>query len=260
VKNAGSADKFWEQMTGMRSRMGRSITIPGEDASADARAEFQKKMMAQVPGLVQLPGEEDQEGWDNLYAKIGRPDDPAKYSVPEVEGVQVPEESLAALRKRAHALGINKKQFEGWMKEELQAVAEQRSAEQAAIQEGLKGLKGEWGMAFDERTAVAEKVRATYMPHVPAEAMGAQTIKALYAIAQQLGGEALQVAGQQGGAPALTVQDAMDQIAEIRSNSQHPYHNKADPGHAAAREKMRKLYQAAYPQSGTADHVQFGVG
>jgi len=261
VKNSDSPEKFWDQVTNMRSRIGRSITIPGEDASDEAKAEFRTKLREKVQGLVELPGEDDADGWNNLYSQLGRPEEAAGYAMPEVEGAPMSDDRASFLSEVAHEAGLSRGQFEKVMNKVLAQEAEVVQAQQAEFEQGMSNLKTEWGMAFDERSGVAEKVRSQFMKHVPAEAVGPETMKALYEIGKQLGGETAQVLNQGETGAALTPQDAQTQISEIRNNPQHPYNNKADPGHKAAREKVQRLYKAAYPGGGEdSGHFTAGIG
>jgi hypothetical protein len=48
VKNSDTPDKFWDQVTNMRSHLGQSIRIPGQDAGDDDWKAFNEKMIAKV--------------------------------------------------------------------------------------------------------------------------------------------------------------------------------------------------------------------
>ena len=73
---------------------------------------------------------------------------------------------------------------------------------------------------------------------------------ALLAILSEIGGS-LQEKGQLQGAQKIqygvSVEEAKEQISEIRNNKNHPYHNSKSPDYRQAQEKMSKLYSIAFP-------------
>ena len=81
VKEAKSADSFWEQMQNMRSFMGQSIRVPGEDASKDDKAAFNTKLMEKVPSLMQKPDFDNDEVMQAFYSQMGRPEEAEVYDL-----------------------------------------------------------------------------------------------------------------------------------------------------------------------------------
>jgi hypothetical protein len=260
VKNSKDPESFWNQMSNMRSRMGRSLTIPSEDAGDDVRNEFRQKLRDKVGGLVQIPDAEDTEGWKELYRTLGTPEDVSGYKLPEGIDSVVGSEVLEGYANAALEANIPAESFQKFMSiiGEREQMAQQ--AFEQETQKDLQSLKQEWGLAFDERIDVADKVIAKFAPHLKPEDVDSKTIKALYSIGKALGGETMQVADQ-GKSASLTVQEANMRISEIRNNPNHPYHNQADPSHKAAREMMRQLYKSAYPdEHNPVGAVSMGIG
>lgn len=116
-----------------------------------------------VPGerLLQIPGEDDAEGWNEVFSKLGRPADAAEYKIDVPDGS--PAEYADGFRSRAHELGLTAKQVEGlaqWNNEFAGQFAEQRTQQTAAqFEADSTALKQEWGAAFDDKLMAARAVR-----------------------------------------------------------------------------------------------------
>lgn len=238
VKNADSADAFYKQMGDMRSRMGRSVVIPGEDAGAEDWSKFFDKL----PGDKVLPAPTDDASTAALYAKLGVPAEAAKYASPEGSGIEG--EQLIAFQAEAFAANLTQKQFEKYVTGKVAAATTATENASVAFKEGLETLAAEWGATFKDRSATAEKVREKFFSFIPQAAMNAETTKAMFTLSQQFGGEGQEILGQAGGAGGgMTPDEAATKIGEIWNNKEHAYHNTADIGHAAAKKKMRELYK-----------------
>ena len=257
VKNADSPDKFWDQVANMRSRLGRSITIPGEDASDEDKAAFRDKLRKQVDGLVELPSDDDDEGWRNVWQQLGAPEEPTGYKLPEVDDPLMTDERAQQLAAIAHKAGMTRRQLEAWMSDLMTAEAEAVEQQQAQREEAMGELRKEWGLAYKERLALAEKMRAEFFPHAEPDSLAPDDLKALAALGERFGKEGGEFRDQSGSGATMTPQDALVQISEIRNNPKHPYNNPQDPGYQAARDKMRRLYKMAYPDDNSS---QVGVG
>lgn len=97
-----------------------------------------------------LPGEDDIEGYNNLYKALGRPDSPEGYQlVPEG---QQPTEFTAAMAKLMHEHGLTQKQAQGLaqhyndMSANLQAEALRKFEVESTNQ--MEALKKEWGTNY----------------------------------------------------------------------------------------------------------------
>jgi len=139
----------WERFDKLLEAEGRSVTIPGENATDAERAAF--------------------------YAKLGRPETPDKYNIKKPEGM--PEdmpyspELEKAFREFAHAKGMPDKMAaelhewfygiskDGHLKAQADVKAKQESAAkeaQAALDKAINGLKDEWkGDDFKVNTELA---------------------------------------------------------------------------------------------------------
>ncbi len=246
VKNSDSSDKFFDQMTNMRSAMGASIRIPGEDASDEVKAEFRQKLMTKVPGLVQMPGEG--ESMDDMYVALGRPEEISGYTAPEIEGAGVSPERFGQLAAVAHKYGLSKAQLEGMANDIFTADAVANAEVVQANADALGGLKGEWGGAFEERSGMAKTILAKFFPHFDPTHMSADDMRGFHTLAKQLGTESSQALFQGSSEGALVPAEIEIKISEVRGNKNHPYHNPNDPGHAAAKKQMSGYYELLNPE------------
>jgi len=262
IEDVGSLAK---QFVDLQSYQGNSLRIPGEDASAEDVSKFHQKVLAKVPTLMPTPDLENDEVLDSVYTRLGRPEDATGYQIPKVDTGDIEMDMTMAdvLKPIAHKYGLNQKQFAGIVADmtatNAQAAVEMRN-QQA---QNTAALSKEWGAAYTERVNKAANVaQATGAPAVLVEAVkngqaGAETMKWLYSLSQSLGGEVQNMVNA-AGAPTMTPDEASMRISEIRNNKEHPYWITSDPGHKAARKKMRELHTLAYP--GDAPGISGGAG
>jgi len=115
-------------------RLAKSVPLLTEDATDEQRAEF--------------------------YKRLGRPESPDGYDLPEVEGVSP--DALAAWRQRFHEAGLTAAQAKALYDAytaEVQAAIEARQVESdKAIQDAEKVLRDEWGDDYDAKLELARRV------------------------------------------------------------------------------------------------------
>lgn len=118
------------------------------------------------PFLSELPKEGDADGWNAVYAKLGRPESAEGYELP------VPEGDTGDFAKTTsewmHKAGLNKQQAQALATEWNSYQAQQAEAQQAAIQKqresDLSSVKQDWGAQFDANRSVMEKAVNTFAP------------------------------------------------------------------------------------------------
>ena len=235
-----------------QAHVGNSIRIPGEDAGDEDRKAFYDKLVAKAPNLMLKPDFDNADQSKEFYRSLGMPEQSSGYEMPQIEGVDFPEDRANFLREVAHENGITSKQFKSFMEKAIQADLQADQANVQAREAGLKSLKQEWGMAYDDRVDIASKIAdATGAPDslknaIREGAVGADTYKWLYQISQQLGTETMNLANQGDAAKnvRLTPSEASAQINEIMNNKNHPYWISSHPDHSTAMNKMVELIRA----------------
>jgi len=120
---------------------------------------------------VAIPTEKSSpEEWSAYYDAGGRPKTPADYkaTIPEELKSLFTDERIEATRKLAHEIGISQKQFDQYLKHEIEMSVqvlekEQKEVEQARLN-AESALKKEFGAAYEERMHVAKVLIAESFP------------------------------------------------------------------------------------------------
>ena len=238
-----------------QSFIGRSIRIPGEDASDEVRSEFNAKL-TEVPGVGRIPTEESSsEDWGTFYNQLGRPQSVDDYKIERPENLPGDPEAERGFLEKMHEVGLNNKQASeliNWMHDGNQNV----TAEMQETQDrSLQALKTEWGQAFDQKLGQARNALQAYGDDDLVEMLNntglgdsPSMIKAFAKIGEGLTEDAaLNLGGSQ--ASRNTPAEAWSQINEIIGNAAHPYNDANHPAHNAEVDRVARLYQAAYQSS-----------
>lgn len=124
------------------ARLGRSITIPDEDATDERRKEFAEKILRHAPMLTFKP--EDEE---SFWKMAGVPDDPEAYKPPEDAQLVLDEKAVDGVRELAKAANLTTKQFENLLTSVNDAAAKQADRVQELAQRDSQALEQQWGAA-----------------------------------------------------------------------------------------------------------------
>ena len=242
TKNAVDMEAFFSNMGDMRSMIGRSIQVPGPDASAERRQEYLQKLLDKSPEVMLKP---DPDKMGDFFDSMGRPKDSATYVPPEsTDDLPVNADSVDMFRKMAYEAGLTQSQFEqialGMSKKTLEnsnIANSERQTEQGT-------LRSEWGMAYDQNMAIAEKIKGEHFPHLnfPIGELDSATVKALHSIGKSMIGEGMEIVTTDGAASIMTPSEAQSKIDEILTNKEHAYWQRHHPGHKAAVERVIELH------------------
>ncbi len=231
VQTTDTEETFWKRIADQQSFLGQSIRIPSGDASPEAQAEFREKLKSRIPSLIEVPAEDDIEGYNAVLAKLGRPDKAEDYVLAAVDGYEVSDAETAYLRGVANESGMTKKQFEKFSKKFIEGNAAQRADMESAINGEREGIKKEWGMAVEEKySALTDFAKTTGAPPSVVASLENRTasvaeLKWLEGL-QKAGVEKPAISAQQGsqGAGVMTPYEARERINEILNNPTHGYH------------------------------------
>lgn len=220
----------------------------------------QQKMMGADKIVVPSPHATKEELRDNVFRKLGLPEDYAKYEVKTKEGAKVDAEFFEGFRKFAFENNILPGQAQA-MVDWHEQMAEQSNAKldelnKQQIAENRKTLQKEYGNAF--KTAADSAHRAVK------ELGGDEAVKLfasrpdlnsnpvlfkMFEKAAKLFAEDKIRDGQDPGlAGALTPQAAQAKIAQMRADLKGPLYIRDHPGHAAAVKELGDLYEMANPK------------
>lgn len=222
------------------------------DAISNVR-ELQKYLGADKAGRgVVIPKDaDDAEGWQQLYARLGRPESPEGYGLEKLEGADPAFAAEAA--KTFHELGLNDRQAaaltQWWGKAVTGRAEADEGAYLAKAEAEMAALKSEWGQQASANEELARRgARAFgFSPEELDKIERSVGTKALMARFLEVGrklGEDTLPAGRQGAAP-LTKAAAEEQIAQKMQDKD--FMAKVKAGDGAAKREMDRLFQAAYP-------------
>lgn len=248
VKNSDSAEKFWGQMVEMRSHLGQSIRIPGQDAGEDDWKTFNEKMLTKVPTLMTKPDTSNEEQMAAVYAAMGKPDKAEDYAVPE-NLTHVKDDVLKEAKERAHALSLNNAQFASMVKGLDERLTTQNTTVAQTLEKDQEQLKQQWGAAFDQNySAVLKFLQDTNAPEALQKSAVDKTLApdvAAWVMAQHkaVHGEGSGSATDNSTGDVITPAEAQMQISEILNNKDHAYWKPHDPAHKLAMERMVKLHK-----------------
>ena len=247
VKNSDTPEKFFNQVSNMRSMIGQSIRVPSKEASPEQMEEFYKKVEAKAPDLMRRPNPEDDESMEAVMRALGKPENEEGYTL----DAEVSEAELADLRNMAKNVGLTKAQFKKLADGMLGAnnLIKQQSEER--ISKERESLQKEWGAATDERfndlLNIAEATGASpqMIEQIKNKTIDAHSAKWLYQMGKQLGGEAINAHVQE---KTLAPDEARERIDDILNNPQHPYWLASHPDHQKAVDKVINLHRLSAAQ------------
>ena len=228
--------------------------------SVEALAKTYKSAVSMVgldkAAVLRVPKDEADAGaWDEVFAKLGRPEAPDKYGF-KAEGL--PEPLTQAAREAFHKAGLNDRQAGAVMalyQEQQQAqLAQAQQAMAATMQQTEQALRGEWGQAYDQRLAAAKTaVREVGGPEViqVLNDTGLGNHPAVIQMFAKLGAEraeapALKGVGNAAGGP-LTPDQARAEIGSFMGTPDaKALMDRDHPGYPAAKAKWDALHRAAF--------------
>lgn len=206
-------------------------------------------------GSEKLPmpkGDDDVEGWNKLYSKLGRPETPEGYGIKAADG-QDPTLANAAASK-FHELGLTEKQGQAltnWWAEQSQGLLDAQSAAQAqSAEQAITELKNEWGDKYDENVELGRRAAREY--GLDADALGkienALGTKGLLDLMAKIGrgqGEA-EFIGQGKSSFGMSPEAARARIQALKGDAE--WTQRYLKGDADARAELERLHRLGYPE------------
>ena len=198
-------------------RLGRSITIPGEDATDDERTRFTDKLQAHAPNLTIHPDHADEEHQAEFWKLAGVPGESKGYVAPEgFDGLPV--EIVDNLREKAHAAGLTTKQFKAQLPAFEAEYQEQQEAHQTMMSEDAAVVSGAWGMAEESKKgAIAALISKFEDPNHKLGELNAAAYLLLDNIVKAFTGKGPQVFEQPNNSNALTPDEIDEKLHDINT-------------------------------------------
>jgi hypothetical protein len=222
-----------------QATMGNSIRIPGPEAGDEAWSNFHAKLTTKVPNLIPTPDPDNEETMSALYKRMGRPDDAMGYEHPE--GVDATK--MGDFASLAHGLGLTKTQYSKMVGAIQEHTVVQQEAASAAFVEGIRGLKQEWGIVYEDNLQLVNSVmKGTGAPPVMLELaanqkLDAASLKWLHNIGTQLGTEGINF-NKDEFSSRVTPAEARARVNEIMGDRSGPYW---DSGHPQNKEYIQRV-------------------
>ena len=218
---------------------------------------------------IAVPGRwANDDDWNNVYTKLGKPEDAQGYKLELKEGTQVDKDMESWYRGLAHKAGLNDRQANTIFQEYMAKEAELKAANAPPSPEDVEIIKGEaeivlkkeWGKAFDTKMNEAKGVLTEFAPKdfdqlltkdgVP---LGNDPvfIKTLANIGNYINsklGEDKMVGSKQQ--PQYTPADAEKEIAALRGDPRDggPYWDKKHPDHMRTVQQVQELMEYMHPE------------
>jgi len=228
--------------------------------------EFEKIKGVPADQLLKLPkDEQDTEGWNAIYSRLGRPEKADDYSFDAPEDIALDDERMGWVRDVAHKLGLNKSQFHALINETLAyeggLISEAQKSIELAQTAELEEVKREWGQAFEERAELGRRAARIFLPGDASQkqalmnametTLGTGVMLKLFAnIGEKLGEDKIP-AGDEGSRPfGYTKEQALSDIKGLMEQLRDPANKDRLSAYNSARgkdyEKMRALQKIAY--------------
>ena len=194
----------------------------------------------------------NEDHWNEVYDKLGRPQSPDKYKF-EIKSDVVPfeETSIKQFAENAHQLGLNNKQAQGileFYKNNVEQIAQQSQIDIETSQaQSQQQLRQEWGRAYDEKLTKAKSIAqanfskellntqlkdGTVLGDNPEIIKGFANIANLLSEDKIISTESESV--NQG-------RDIQTEISKIMDDKSGPYWNKSHPDHSKMVQQMFTL-------------------
>lgn len=228
-------------------------------ALAQSALNLEKLIGAPADRIVKLPTDANAAEWDQVYAKLGRPETADKYDLP------IPEGDAGDFAKIAkdwfHKAGLSASMARSVAEQWNGHVSELSKAQTVKMQQEheaqINGLKNEWGGEYQANTEIVDRAAEAFgMTGEQLTALkGAMGPAAAMKFMHSLGSKvALPANGlvngeRTGSFGGVSPEQARAEIASLKGDKAFSaqYTSKDDKTRFEAREKMNRLHQIAYP-------------
>jgi hypothetical protein len=201
--------------------------------------------------------------WTKVYEKLGRPSTPEGYQLEEAqlpEGVERDADREKQLRELLFKSGLTNAQANTiWKQLQAEAVSafdSERVSRQEAAKKAVEVLRGEWKDQFDTNMSKAKNAAKIFggqelLDVLDSSGLGndPRVIKAFTAIGKLVSEDQSVYARATAHGFQPGPEQAKIDIANLQTNKEFmdAYMTPTNPGHAAAKERMNRLYQTAFP-------------
>jgi len=240
VKNAESFEAFAKKAIGADSMLGRSISIPGVDATPEERAAFDEKVSKHSDTLGNINNKDD------VLKKWGRPDEKEGYKGDPDKEYSI---DMEALRQEAFDLALTQDQFFALANKRQSMLENLTNENKTALDADRQTIFDEWGAAkadnLDKIDALLDLMGADEgMKSAVHENMTSAQLRVFEKMANSVKGESIQAARDKNtGADMLNPAEANEALQKIMEGD--AYFNASHPNHKHARLRALQLTDMA---------------
>lgn len=256
VEKFKNVDDLAKSYVNLEKMMGDSVRVPTSDATPDTKNAFFDKIKGLDEVLIKP---RTQEGMDEFYNKLGRPEKASGYD----HGASIPSElindpatvtELSQFQDRAHALGLTQDQAKGMIDMRMEQYTQYKQGMTTSTEEGLATLHKQWGSDYDTRLKGAVQMKDQMKEKFPDQmAQLLATNGSNPALAHMLSELAFSyqeagVVGQPKINYGMTPDQAAAKIGEKLSDQDFysTYRNTQSAGHEAAVAELDMLYKVKH--------------
>ena len=206
------------------------------------------------------PKDAKPEDWDVVYNALGRPSDPTKYGLPDLqypEGLtKASDEQNAEFQTVAHKLGLLPHQLTGLMQwnheRNVGHFTKSNEATTAALQKAEGELRKEYGHGYDAKLGLVQKLLARVGDEGTTELIEGglgndpRFIRMMAKIASHFGEDGTFLQGE-AASVTMSPEEATEEIAKIQNDKAHPYRVANHPEHKKAVAHVAALFEMAHP-------------
>lgn len=219
-----------------------------------ARSYVNAQKMIGGDKLPKPKGADDTEALNEIYAALGRPESPDKYTITRPtdlpEGVTIDEEGETFLKQFAHENGWNQKQldnaYKAFYERQSKMTAEGARLNKMSYDDCARALQAT-GNAPAIMNAAGATVRNYGTPEVVSKlkAVGLDNDPVMVQFFARIGEDLIghSVLKGKGGETMATAAQIDEQIAAHRQQHNDALYNPAHPNHKAATDKLSSLYE-----------------
>jgi hypothetical protein len=204
-----------------KSRLGRSIIIPDDDADDTEKQDYYERLRKTAPDLILHPDAQDGEHSTEFWRMVGVPEESKEYATPEgFDGL--PDDYVENMREIALKSGWTKKQFQATLAELATEYSEQQEAMEGARKQQRAIIESKLGLA-EEKTVNSIKALVSKFAdpdHPPAWLDDIANISAadmlfLNNVVTAVQGKGAQAAAQPTGLDVLTPSEIDEKVEQI---------------------------------------------
>jgi hypothetical protein len=250
LKDFKDLDGLAKSYKNAQSMIGSSVRIPGEDATAEQRAEFLDKIK-DVPGVGKIPDVTNEAEMRAFYTKLGCPEKPEGYQLELPEGASVA--GLEGYIEAAHEAGLTPAQLQAFADVNVEQGIAQQEQQQAQLQSSKEFLNEVFGDKAPEKIAEAKAAARAYADKAPEAVQEllngpAGNNPALVMMLADLGStfkEGSSAGTEAAAQHGMSANEVANQIANLYKDPafMKSWSNIQDPGNAAAKAKVEELYR-----------------